>query len=57
MAAIVDKVLSDNAKVVEAVKGGDARQMGFLVGQVMKASGGKAAPQVVQTVLKKKVLG
>lgn len=55
--AIVDKVLSDNAQVAEAVKGGDMKQMGFLVGQVMKASGGKAAPQVVQTVLKEKVLG
>lgn len=55
--AIVDQVLSDNTKVAEAVKDGDMRQMGFLVGQVMKASGGKAAPQVVQTVLKEKVLG
>ncbi len=54
---IVGKVIAENPQVVEAIKGGDMKQMGFLVGQVMKASGGKAAPQVVQTVLKEKVLG
>jgi Asp-tRNA(Asn)/Glu-tRNA(Gln) amidotransferase B subunit len=49
--------LKAHADVTQAVQDGDVRQMGFLVGQVMQASGGKASPQVVQTVLKEKVLG
>jgi len=55
--AFVDQVLEIHGPVAEAVRSGDARQMGFLMGQVMKVSGGKAAPRVVQTVLKEKVLG
>ncbi|MBF9016260.1 MULTISPECIES: Asp-tRNA(Asn)/Glu-tRNA(Gln) amidotransferase subunit GatB [unclassified Oceanispirochaeta] len=54
---IVDEVMAAHSNVVEAVKAGDARQMGFLVGQIMKVSGGNAAPAVVQSVLKEKVLG
>ncbi|QEN07799.1 Asp-tRNA(Asn)/Glu-tRNA(Gln) amidotransferase subunit GatB [Oceanispirochaeta crateris] len=54
---IIDEVMLKNGDVVQAIKDGDLRQMGFLVGQVMQASGGKAAPQVVQSVLKEKVLG
>ena len=53
----VDEVMAANEKVVQAVRDGDQRQMGFLVGQIMKVSGGKAAPGVVQSVLKDKVLG
>jgi len=54
---LVETVLNENQAVVEAVKAGETKQMGFLVGQIMKKSGGKAAPQVVQTILKEKVLG
>lgn len=54
---IVDEVMAAHSNVVEAVKAGDVRQMGFLVGQIMKVSGGNAAPAVVQSVLKEKVLG
>ncbi|MDC7239993.1 MAG: Asp-tRNA(Asn)/Glu-tRNA(Gln) amidotransferase subunit GatB [Spirochaetales bacterium] len=57
IAKFVDEVMAANEAVVEAVRGGDQRQMGFLVGQIMKVSGGKAAPAVVQSVLKEKVLG
>ncbi|MDA3958545.1 MAG: hypothetical protein PF479_17640, partial [Oceanispirochaeta sp.] len=57
IAKIIDGVLKAHADVTQAVQDGDVRQMGFLVGQVMQASGGKASPQVVQTVLKEKVLG
>ena len=53
----VDEVMAANEQVVQAVRDGDQRQMGFLVGQIMKVSGGKAAPGVVQSVLKEKVLG
>lgn len=53
---VVQQVLSDNEKAADDVKNGEMKAIGFLVGQVMKATGGKANPGVVQ-VLIKKVLG
>lgn len=53
--AIVDKVLSDNPKAAGDVKEGQAKAIGFLVGQVMKQSLGKANPQVAQTLIKRKL--
>jgi len=51
----VDKVISENAKQVEQYKSGKAAVMGFLVGQVMKATKGQANPQMVNEMLKKKL--
>jgi aspartyl-tRNA(Asn)/glutamyl-tRNA(Gln) amidotransferase subunit B len=42
---IVDEVLAANPKQVEQYKGGKTTVIGFLVGQVMKASRGQANPQ------------
>jgi aspartyl-tRNA(Asn)/glutamyl-tRNA(Gln) amidotransferase subunit B len=53
--AAVDKVLAANAKAVGEVKAGDAKPMGFLVGQIMKETGGKADPAVINTVLADKL--
>lgn len=53
---IVKKVLEDNPQAASDVKSGEMKAIGFLVGQVMKASQGKANPGVVQTIIKK-VLG
>lgn len=53
--SIVDKVIIDNPKPVEDVKGGETKAIGFLVGQVMKASAGKANPAEVQNILKSKL--
>lgn len=53
--AIVHKVLADNPGPVADVKGGKARAIGFLVGQVMKASKGKANPQKVNEMLRKEL--
>lgn len=50
---IVADVIAANAKVVAEVKTGKAAGVQFLVGQVMKATKGKANPQVVQELLKK----
>jgi aspartyl-tRNA(Asn)/glutamyl-tRNA(Gln) amidotransferase subunit B len=50
--AAVAEVLAKNPAQVAEFKGGKDRVLGFLVGQVMKASGGKANPQVVQEVLR-----
>jgi len=57
IAAIVDKVISQNAKAAEDVKNGETKAIGFLVGQVMKLSQGKANPSMAQDLIKKKLEG
>ncbi|HET8550051.1 MAG TPA: Asp-tRNA(Asn)/Glu-tRNA(Gln) amidotransferase subunit GatB [Bryobacteraceae bacterium] len=52
---IVDDVIAANPKQVEQYKGGKTTVIGFLVGQVMKASRGQASPQGVQEILRKKL--
>lgn len=52
---IVDETLAVNQRQVEQYKGGKTGVMGFLVGQVMKASRGQANPAVVNEILKKKL--
>lgn len=54
---IVDEVIAANGKIVEEIKAGKAAAMGFLTGQVMKASKGKANPGMVNELLKKKIIG
>jgi len=51
----VDDVLARNPKEVERFKAGEEKLMGFFVGQIMKLSKGKANPQVVNELLKKKL--
>ena len=55
--AIVDSVIADPAcaQAVADYKAGSEKVLGFLVGQVMKASRGKANPGVAQEILKKKL--
>jgi len=52
---IVDKVLETNDDKVDQYKSGKDKLFGFFVGQVMKISGGKANPQLVNDILKKKL--
>jgi aspartyl-tRNA(Asn)/glutamyl-tRNA(Gln) amidotransferase subunit B len=52
---IVDQVLQQNARQVEQYRSGKATVLGFLVGQVMKASRGQANPGVVNELLRKKL--
>lgn len=52
----IDKVLSANADKVAEYKGGKEKLFGFFVGQIMKATGGKANPAMVNDLLKKKLL-
>ena len=52
---VVDDVLAANPKQVEQLRGGKATVMGFLVGQVMKATRGQANPQAVNELLKRKL--
>jgi len=50
--AAVDKVLTANAKQVEAYKGGQDKLFGFFVGQVMREMKGKGNPALVNEALK-----
>jgi len=52
---IIDNVISENKDKVEQYKSGKDKLFGFFVGQVMKVSGGKANPQLVNDILKKKL--
>ncbi|MBP7806897.1 Asp-tRNA(Asn)/Glu-tRNA(Gln) amidotransferase subunit GatB [Candidatus Saccharibacteria bacterium] len=53
--AIVAEVLANNPKAAADVKNGEMKVIGFLVGQVMKASQGKANPQMAQALIKKQL--
>ncbi|MFP4362897.1 MAG: Asp-tRNA(Asn)/Glu-tRNA(Gln) amidotransferase subunit GatB [Spirochaetia bacterium] len=50
--ALVTSVIDDYPSQVEEIRAGKTKLMGFLVGQIMKKSGGRAEPQAVQTALK-----
>jgi aspartyl-tRNA(Asn)/glutamyl-tRNA(Gln) amidotransferase subunit B len=52
---ILDEVIAKNAKNVEEYRGGKEKALNGLVGQVMKASGGKANPAQVTALLKAKL--
>ena len=52
---IVDEVIAGNQPNAEAYRAGNEKLFGFFVGQVMKASGGKANPKVVNEILKQKL--
>jgi aspartyl-tRNA(Asn)/glutamyl-tRNA(Gln) amidotransferase subunit B len=52
---IVDEVLSNNAKEVEQYRKGKKKLFGFFVGETMKATKGKANPQLVNSLLKERL--
>lgn len=52
---VVDEVIAANPKEVESYRAGKTALIGFFVGQVMKASGGKANPKSVNEILKSKL--
>ena len=53
----VDDIIAGNPQEVERYKAGEEKLIGFLVGQVMKKTKGKANPQMVNELLKKKLPG
>lgn len=55
IAKIVQQVLKDNPQAAEDVKNGEMKAIGFLVGQVMKQSKGKANPSLAQDLIKKQL--
>jgi aspartyl-tRNA(Asn)/glutamyl-tRNA(Gln) amidotransferase subunit B len=54
---IVDEVLAANPEPVAAYRAGKQALFGFFVGQTMKATGGRANPQRVNELLRKKLAG
>ncbi len=50
--ALVAQVIKDNPSAVADVQKGETKAIGFLVGQAMKASAGKANPGLVQKIIK-----
>ena len=52
---IIEIILSENTDQVNAYKSGKDKLFGFFVGQVMKATQGKANPGLVNELLKKKL--
>jgi aspartyl-tRNA(Asn)/glutamyl-tRNA(Gln) amidotransferase subunit B len=52
---IVAEVLTENEKAAKDIKSGETRAIGFMVGQVMKKSQGKANPQMAQELIKKQL--
>jgi aspartyl-tRNA(Asn)/glutamyl-tRNA(Gln) amidotransferase subunit B len=48
-------VIEQNSSAANDVRNGELKAIGFLVGQVMKASGGSANPGVVKQILEKQL--
>ncbi len=56
LAAVVDKVLAANTKAVRDYEAGKQEALGFLVGQVMKETRGRANPGLVNQILRDKLV-
>jgi aspartyl-tRNA(Asn)/glutamyl-tRNA(Gln) amidotransferase subunit B len=53
---VIDSVIASSPENVAAFKSGKPKLIGWFVGQVMKQTGGKASPEVVNELLQKKLL-
>ena len=57
IAAIVDQIIADNPEQADEYRGGNTKVAGWFTGQVMKATQGKANPQMVNELLREKLGG
>ncbi len=55
--AAIDEIMAANTDKIEEIRAGKDKMLGWFVGQVMKATQGKANPTVVNEILRKKILG
>ncbi len=53
---IVELVISENQKAANDVTNGETKAIGFLIGQVMKASKGQANPELVKKIIEEKLI-
>ena len=54
---VVTRVIADNDDAASRFRGGNEGSLGFLVGQVMRATGGRANPRLVNTLLRRSLSG
>lgn len=52
---IIEEVIKSNAQAIDDIKSGKQEAFGFLIGQVMKKSRGRANPGLVSKILKEKI--
>ncbi|MGQ9858886.1 MAG: Asp-tRNA(Asn)/Glu-tRNA(Gln) amidotransferase subunit GatB [Thermodesulfobacteriota bacterium] len=52
---LVDRILQENPKEVEAFRAGKTKLLGFFMGQIMRLSQGRADPELVQRILEEKL--
>ena len=57
LGTVVDRVIAENEEAAEKFRAGNESVMGFLVGQMMKASGGSANPTLAQELLRERLSG
>lgn len=55
LSAIIENIISSNPRETGRYRAGEEKLMGFFVGQVMKATKGKANPAIINELLKKKL--
>jgi aspartyl-tRNA(Asn)/glutamyl-tRNA(Gln) amidotransferase subunit B len=55
LARVVAEIVAQNAEVVEQIRGGKEASFKFLVGQVMRATRGRANPEAVNRLLREKI--
>jgi aspartyl-tRNA(Asn)/glutamyl-tRNA(Gln) amidotransferase subunit B len=55
LASVIAEILTQHAEVVEQVRGGKEASFKFLVGQVMRATRGRANPEAVNRLLREKI--
>jgi aspartyl-tRNA(Asn)/glutamyl-tRNA(Gln) amidotransferase subunit B len=53
--AAIDKIIASSPENVAAFKGGNEKVFGWFVGQVMKETGGKANPKILNDLLRQKL--
>ena len=54
---VIDRIIADNPDNAGEIRGGNMKAIGWFVGQVMQATGGKANPKAVNELLRKKLSG
>jgi aspartyl-tRNA(Asn)/glutamyl-tRNA(Gln) amidotransferase subunit B len=55
LAEYIQRVLEENAPVVSVIRKGDHRPIGYLVGEIMRVTSGRADPVLVQSLVKEKL--
>ena len=56
LAAVVDQVIAENEDAAAKVRAGEMKTLGFLVGQVMRKTQGKANPKLVNELLRARLV-